>query len=109
MAKLAVLTPKWISVFLSSPCFCKKACFRPILPYQPLVVSGLAYGADIWAHKQALEMGLTTVAVLPTSLDQIYPTAHKKIAMEMCGLRGGLLTEYPIGKWTGRPYFCGTQ
>ncbi|CDG49960.1 DNA-processing protein DprA [Cardinium endosymbiont of Bemisia tabaci] len=72
-------------------------------PYQPLVVSGLAYGADIWVHKQALEMGLTTVAVLPTGLDQIYPTAHKKIALEMCGGSGGLLTEYPIGSGLG-PY-----
>jgi len=75
-----------------------------LLPYQPLVVSGLAYGADIWVHKQALEIGLTTIAVLPTSLDQIYPTAHKQIALEMCvGERGGLLTEYPIGSGLG-PY-----
>lgn len=74
-----------------------------LLPYQPLVVSGLAYGADIWAHKQALAMGLATVAVLPTSLHQIYPTAHKKIALEMCGVNGGLLTEYAIGSGLG-PY-----
>ncbi len=68
-----------------------------LLPYQPLVVSGLAYGADIWAHRQSLAVGLTTLAVLPTSLNQIYPTAHKKIALEMCQDRGGLLSEYPIG------------
>lgn len=68
-----------------------------LLPYQPLVVSGLAYGADIWAHKQALSLGLATVAVLPTSLNEIYPKAHKKIAIQMCTLQGGLLTEYPIG------------
>ncbi|CAH2560222.1 DNA-processing protein DprA [Cardinium endosymbiont of Oedothorax gibbosus] len=72
-----------------------------LLPYHPLVVSGLAYGTDIWAHKQALEMGLTTVAVLPTSLQHIYPTAHKKIALEMCGVKGGLLTEYPIESGLG--------
>ena len=76
-----------------------------LLPYQPLVVSGLAYGADIWAHKQALEMGLTTVAVLPTSLNEIYPTAHKKIALEMCETSGGLLTEYPIGSGLGAHTF----
>lgn len=76
-----------------------------LLPYRPLVVSGLAYGADIWAHKQALEMGLTTVAVLPTSMNEIYPTAHKKIALEMCGAKGGLLTEYPIGSGLGAHTF----
>ncbi|MCT4697144.1 MAG: DNA-processing protein DprA [Candidatus Cardinium sp.] len=76
-----------------------------LLPYKPLVVSGLAYGADIWAHRQALEMGLPTVAVLPTSLDQIYPTAHKNIALEMCKVSGGLLTEYPIGSGLGAHTF----
>ncbi|ROT47294.1 DNA-processing protein DprA [Candidatus Cardinium hertigii] len=67
-----------------------------LLPYQPLIVSGLAYGADIWAHKQALALGLATVAVLPTSLNKIYPTMHTKIAIQMCMLGGGLLSEYPI-------------
>lgn len=76
-----------------------------LLPYQPVVVSGLAYGADIWTHKQALEMGLPTIAVLPTCLHQIYPTAHKKIALEMCGGKGGLLTEYPIGSGLGAHTF----
>ncbi|WP_243018066.1 MULTISPECIES: DNA-processing protein DprA [Candidatus Cardinium] len=76
-----------------------------LLPYQPLVVSGLAYGADIWAHKQALEMGLATVAVLPTSVHEIYPTAHKKIAMKMCNSRGGLIAEYPIGSGLGAHTF----
>lgn len=68
-----------------------------LLPYQPVVVSGLAYGAGIWAHRQALEIGLPTIAVLPTSLDHVYPAAHKKIALEMCANRGGLVAEYPIG------------
>lgn len=68
-----------------------------LLPYQPLVVSGLAYGVDIWAHRQSLAVGLTTLAVLPTSVNQIYPSAHKKIALEMCAARGALLSEYPIG------------
>ncbi|WP_339044102.1 DNA-processing protein DprA [Cardinium endosymbiont of Tipula unca] len=72
-----------------------------LVPYQPLVVSGLAYGADIWTHQQALEQGLDTVAVLPSSLDEIYPSAHKKTAMQMCELGGGILTEYPIGSGLG--------
>ncbi len=74
-----------------------------LLPYNPLIVSGLAYGADIWAHKQALVQGLGTVAVLPTSLEEIYPPAHAKIAMQLMASGGGVLTEYPVGSGLG-PY-----
>lgn len=61
-----------------------------------LVVSGLAYGADIHAHRGCLQAGLSTVAVLAHGLDRIYPYVHKETAtlMTRCG---GLLTEYPIG------------
>jgi len=70
---------------------------QQLLPYRPLIVSGLAYGTDIFAHKQALAVGLPTVAVLPTSIDQIYPAMYKNIALGMCTSGGGLMTEYPIG------------
>lgn len=43
------------------------ALLEQLFPYQPFVISDLVYGADIWAHKQALEIRLTTVAVLPTA------------------------------------------
>lgn len=68
-----------------------------LLPYQPVIVSGLAYGTDIWAHQQALTIGLPTVAVLPTALNKIYPSVHTAIAIQICQSAGGLLTEYPIG------------
>ncbi|MBX9890067.1 MAG: DNA-processing protein DprA [Amoebophilaceae bacterium] len=68
-----------------------------LLPYRPLIVSGLAYGTDILAHKQALFQGLSTVAVLPTSIDKVYPAAHRSIALQLCESDGGLITEYPIG------------
>ena len=58
-----------------------------------LVVSGLAYGIDIAAHRAALENGLPTVAVLAHGLDEIYPTAHRQTAIEMIK-QGGLITEF---------------
>ena len=58
-----------------------------------LVVSGLAYGIDIQAHRQALQNGFETVAVLAHGLDQIYPRVHQETAQAMLH-QGGLLTEY---------------
>lgn len=58
-----------------------------------LIVSGLAYGIDICAHRHALEMGFETVGVLAHGLDQIYPPHHRETAVEMLK-HGGLLTEY---------------
>ena len=60
---------------------------------QVLVVSGLAYGIDVCAHRNALENGYETVGVLAHGLDQIYPYAHRDIANQMLAT-GGLLTEY---------------
>lgn len=58
-----------------------------------LIVSGLAYGIDICAHRNALENGYETVGVLAHGLDQIYPPRHRDTAIEMIR-QGGLLTEY---------------
>ncbi len=60
---------------------------------QVLVVSGLAYGIDICAHRNALQQGYETVGVLAHGLDQIYPYAHRDTAAEMVA-HGGLLTEF---------------
>ncbi len=65
---------------------------RQLCP-QVLVVSGLAYGVDINAHRQALDNGYETVAVLAHGLDYIYPPHHKPTADRMVG-QGGLLTEF---------------
>lgn len=59
-----------------------------------LVVSGLAYGVDIQAHRACLEASLPTVGVLAHGLDRIYPAMHRATAAEMVS-HGGLLTEYP--------------
>lgn len=60
---------------------------------QLLIVSGLAYGVDINAHRQALANGYETVGVLAHGLDEIYPPRHRETAKEMV-THGGLLTEY---------------
>ena len=69
---------------------------KGLLPHRPLVVSGLAYGIDIVAHRAALQEGLETVGVMATGLDIIYPSAHRKTAEKMRE-QGGLLTEFPFG------------
>lgn len=56
------------------------------------VVSGLAYGIDIQAHRTCIETRTPTFAVLAGGLDRIYPSAHKKYAEAMMET-GGLLSE----------------
>jgi DNA processing protein len=58
-----------------------------------MIVSGMAYGIDIIAHKRSVEQGIPTVGVLAHGLDRIYPPQHKSTAMTMLD-NGGLLTEY---------------
>ena len=65
---------------------------RQLCP-QVLVVSGLAYGVDILAHRHALQNGYPTVGVLAHGLDYLYPPRHRQTADEMVQ-KGGLLTEF---------------
>ena len=58
-----------------------------------IIVSGLAYGVDINAHREALKNGIETVGVLAHGLDYLYPTAHRDTAAEMLS-HGGLITEF---------------
>jgi len=75
-----------------------------LIPHDVLVVSGLAYGIDITAHKAALENGLKTVGVMGTGIDVIYPAVHRDVAFRMQNA-GGLLTEYPFGTKPDAPHF----
>lgn len=59
-----------------------------------IIVSGLAYGIDICAHKASLHEGLDTAGVLAHGLDTIYPAAHRDVAAQMAKGGGALLTEY---------------
>lgn len=58
-----------------------------------LIVSGLAYGVDINAHRYALQNAFQTVGVLAHGLDDLYPPRHRQTAEEML-LHGGLLSEF---------------
>lgn len=65
-------------------------------PYRPTIISGLAYGIDISAHREALKLELPTVAVLGSGLDHIYPESHKSTAEEMLS-QGAIVTELKFG------------
>ncbi|MCF2488839.1 DNA-processing protein DprA [Dyadobacter sp. CY347] len=60
--------------------------------YHVLVVSGLAFGVDITAHRACLKHNMPTIGVMASGLDVIYPFSHKKTAFEMQE-NGGLVTE----------------
>ncbi|MBR9921467.1 MAG: DNA-protecting protein DprA [Bacteroidetes bacterium] len=65
-----------------------------LVPYQPHIISGLAYGIDIQAHRAALRENLPTIGVLGHGLDRVYPMKHRQVASDMLQ-QGGLLTEFP--------------
>lgn len=61
-----------------------------------LIVSGLAYGIDIHAHRAAIKNNLPTVGILAHGLNMIYPHAHRQTAKEMLN-HGGILSEFTSG------------
>lgn len=61
--------------------------------YPLLVVSGLAYGIDVHAHKACLKYDVPTVGVFAHGLDNIYPALHAPIATKMLE-KGGLLSDF---------------
>lgn len=69
-----------------------------------IIVSGLAYGIDIAAHKAALAAKLQTIAVLAHGMKTIYPPLHTSVAREMI-THGGLLTDFTSGSPTERNNF----
>lgn len=84
---------------------CKKL-IADLSALQPntVIVSGLAYGVDICAHKSALESGLPTIGVIGHGLDRIYPATHRSTAVKMLE-QGALLTEYLCGTNPDRQNF----
>lgn len=60
-----------------------------------VIVSGLALGVDSIAHQATLDAGGLTIAVLPASLDQIYPASHLNLARQIVANGGCLISEYP--------------
>ena len=65
-----------------------------------VIISGLALGVDALAHQGALEAGGTTVAVLPCSLDKIYPAHNEQLGKRIAAQGGTLISEYS----TDMPY-----
>ncbi|MEL6845429.1 MAG: DNA-processing protein DprA, partial [Bacteroidota bacterium] len=52
----------------------------PLVGYSPLIVSGLAYGVDAYAHRRCLQNGLPTLAVMGSGFQHVYPAAHARLA-----------------------------
>ena len=69
---------------------------QALAPYRPAIVSGLAYGVDVQAHRAALKYGLPTLGVLGQGLGTpMYPAQNRETARQMCHTPGcGILTEY---------------
>tara|TARA_B100001059_G_scaffold86970_1_gene85172 strand:+ start:7105 stop:8643 length:1539 start_codon:yes stop_codon:yes gene_type:complete len=70
-----------------------KELMKDLSQFSPTIVSGLAYGIDSYAHKEALKNDIQTIGVLAHGLDNIYPKSNAKLAREMTQ-NGGLLTEF---------------
>ena len=92
---------RWLAVVGSRAMssYGRQACehlIRGLSGYPIVIVSGLAYGVDACAHKNALEAGLTTVAVPGSGLDWnvLYPRAHVGLAREILKAGGALLSEF---------------
>jgi DNA processing protein len=77
---------------------------QDLAEYNPIIVSGLAYGIDICAHRSALKHGLDTMGVLGHGHDTLYPGNHRSVAESMLR-QGALLTEYPSGTNPDRENF----
>ena len=69
-----------------------------------IIVSGLAYGIDILAHKTAIDFNMSTESVLGGAIDRIYPSAHRVFLNRMCE-NGGAWSEFPPGKEAERAHF----
>ncbi|NLP57063.1 DNA-processing protein DprA [Lutibacter sp. B1] len=72
--------------------FCENL-IHDLKQYNPIIVSGFAYGVDICAHKAALKNKLQTIGVLAHGLEDVYPKIHKKYINEI-HKNGGFLTEF---------------
>jgi len=72
--------------------FCERF-IEALIPYNPIIISGFAYGVDICAHKAAIKHNLQTIAVLAHGLEQIYPKVHKRYIHQV-NQNGGFFTEF---------------
>lgn len=75
---------------------CIEQLIAQLVPHNALIISGLAYGIDIQAHKQSVKYSLQTIGVMGSGIDIIYPSAHAETAKAMQA-HGGLVTENIFG------------
>ncbi|HMQ60819.1 MAG TPA: DNA-processing protein DprA [Flavilitoribacter sp.] len=68
------------------------------------IISGLAFGIDIAAHKKCTELGIPTIGVLGHGLGMVYPGQHRPVARRMME-NGGLLTEFTSQVMPEREHF----
>lgn len=71
-----------------------------------IIISGLALGADTYAHQAALLSGLPTVAVLGHGLNTVYPAENRKLAGDIIHSGGALLTEFYYGQQVNKNNFA---
>ncbi|PUZ29242.1 DNA-protecting protein DprA [Chitinophaga parva] len=74
-----------------------EALIAGLAPLGVTIVSGMAYGIDVIAHRAALEHGLPTIGVLGHGLDRIYPVEHIPVARQMAHAGGALLSDFMSG------------
>lgn len=72
--------------------FCEKL-IETLTPFNPIIVSGFAYGTDIIAQKAAINNKLQTIGCLAHGLNQVYPKVHKKYVAAV-EENGGFMTDF---------------
>ena len=77
---------------------CEKL-IEELTPYNPVIVSGFAYGTDITAQKAAVKNNLQTIGCLAHGLNQVYPKVHKKYVADI-EKHGGFFTDF----WSNDPF-----
>lgn len=76
----------------SGRAFCNQL-IEALAPFQPIIVSGFAYGVDICAHRAAISQQLPTIAILAHGMETLYPKSHKPY-VETINNNGGFITEF---------------
>ena len=97
-------TPRWLSVVGTRQItpYGAKMCEEIISDLAAMfpdtvIVSGLAFGVDIAAHRAAMNSGLTTIAVVAHALNRIHPVRHTESARRIVNEGGAVVTEYHTG------------
>lgn len=84
---------------------CVQELIAELAAHQVLIISGLAFGIDTLAHRDALKYGLPTVGVLAHGLQTIYPQENRGLARQILSSGGGLLTEFMSGAKPDKHHF----